>query len=162
MVYYITDAEKTFNLTNPGPPSAYPSNGCVLNVQGDHAYVVPVILLISDSIKVILALIPTLRMMCEGTISSSSCFQSLPMNEVYREGVLFYVYLCIYTVVELVLVIQSADNAIAIVPIFLVTRVVLASRMVLHVRHLYTVEEFTAQATGLIGGTRSCCNYGNY
>ena len=116
-------------LANPGPQSAYPSNGCVLNVQGDHAYVVPVILLISDSsmsfqsvslvrlfekflVKVILALIPTLRMMCEGhilafqncvlliacmrarvsslpltgTISSSSCFQSLPMNEVYREG----------------------------------------------------------------------------
>jgi len=84
-------------LANPGPPSVHPSNGCALNVQGEHAYVVPVILLISDSsmsfqsvslvrlfekflVKVILALIPTLRMMCEGHILAfQTAFYSLPV-----------------------------------------------------------------------------------
>lgn len=145
-IYYITDAELSFDLSNTGPdsPLDHPPKGCALNVQEHRAYITPIILVVADIIKVALSLIPTLRIY---TSRSRAIFRNNIMNEVYREGVLFYVYLCIYSVVELLLVIQSADNAVTAVPVFLVIRVVLASRMVLHIRQLYAFEEYCAQTT---------------
>ncbi|KAF5364280.1 hypothetical protein D9756_000755 [Leucocoprinus leucothites] len=162
-IYYITDAELSFDLSNsdfipyleplhlvdvllagPDSPLDHPPKGCALNVQEHRAYITPIILVVADIIKVALSLIPTLRIY---TSRSRAIFRNNIMNEVYREGVLFYVYLCIYSVVELLLVIQSADNAVTAVPVFLVIRVVLASRMVLHIRQLYAFEEYCAQTT---------------
>ncbi|KAJ3560026.1 hypothetical protein NP233_g11100 [Leucocoprinus birnbaumii] len=121
-IYYIIYYERTFN-DNPNSPFSHPPKGCAVNVE-KHAYITFVVLIISDMVKLVLALIPTFQLYRTGSV-----FRNNVMNEVYREGVLFYVYLWI---IDLVLVLQSADNAVAVVPVFIAIRVVLASRMVLH------------------------------
>ncbi|KAF9448452.1 hypothetical protein P691DRAFT_800837 [Macrolepiota fuliginosa MF-IS2] len=61
------------------------------------------------------------------------------MYRVYSEGVMFYVYLCVYSVLCVALVVTDENNAFLLVPIFVVIRMVLSTRMVLHTRRLYKI-----------------------
>ncbi|KAF9442148.1 hypothetical protein P691DRAFT_779540 [Macrolepiota fuliginosa MF-IS2] len=134
-VYHYYDDASAFKTHQFILDNLHTSQGCVFGVSRQQVHLSYVITLAIDFVMLVLSLVPSIRV-----------FRSTPpqrhslMYQVYREGVLFYVYLCAYSILCVILVIENKNNGYLLVPVFVVIRMVLSTRMVLHTRRLYRVE----------------------
>ncbi|KAF9451099.1 hypothetical protein P691DRAFT_757578 [Macrolepiota fuliginosa MF-IS2] len=121
--------------------------GRYLGIMGDFkgcsfavtrkTYVNSLVVLCYDTAVLVLSLIPTIRLRDPQIPSRPSL-----IVRVYHEGVIFYVYLLVSSIITLPLVIQNPGNGYMIVPVVRSVRVILSIRMVLHIRQLCAADYY--------------------